>query len=346
MAVPTIATVSPAVGLSNGDELVTIVGTNFRLPTIVASPAQPNTDFLRTVRVLFDGDAASDVRVLDANTITCLAPAHDQTPAPIDVAVINLDDSGNPIAGENVTRAGAYAYSLPVLTQEFETDFTRTIRALMQLMKQKLLVEVNYAVQTDYDPTAGDELHVTKFSKMPGIALVGPELQENRFYSENEEPSFDDGTTDADGPVGFVQTHVPYTVDAIFDVVCATDTKNEFLNLMANFVSFMHGNKFLRVDRSPTDPTLGSVKHELDFFEGGLPKNTTVPNNSNVLGWSARILIRGFDIEAFGGIDAGTTNGVPDHAIVSRGKTATAVNVDPATQSAVSSAPGGPSPGR
>ena len=321
--VPTIASLTPAVGLTAGDALVTIAGTGFR-----AALPQPNTglgfgEWQETAMVLFGGTPAQQVRVLSDTLLTCLAPAA-VAPGAVAVTVQNLDDGGALIVGESVALAAAYAYVLPRYTQEFECDFTRTVRTLIQRMKQQLLIdEVNYAVQTDYDPTTGDELHVAKFAKLPGFALVGPDLEENRFYSVNQQPTLPDGTVsllDGVSPGGFLEARVPYTVDVRYQIVCASDNSVELLNLMSNFIAFMHANKWLVIDRVAGQPTLGQIRVEMDFALGGLPKNATVPNTSNVRSWSANFLLRGLDIESFGGLLAdGTADPaglVPAHAVV------------------------------
>ena len=353
MSAPTIASVTPSIGLASGDQLVTIEGTGFNVPVDVAvPPGQPDpydpaslATFTQTAMVLFDGVPATLVKVYSSTLLTCLLPPGNPgdatTPPPgraVSVQVINVaQGTTDPIPGESVTAANAFTYARPLHTTEYESDFARTIRTLLRLLKSQLLVdEVNYAVQTDYDPTTGDELHVTKFAKLPGIVLAGPDLRENRFYSLNEQPDYPDGTVSAlDGvsPTGFLETRVPYTVDLVFDVIAASDTKTELLNLEANFVLFMHKNKYLSVQRSATDPSKGSVRYELDFEPFGQPKNTTTANNSNLRSWQARIVIRGFDLEAFSGLTLDGTsdpaNLIPAHAVVDHGRAADVVRLAP-----------------
>jgi hypothetical protein len=344
VTVPTLTSVTPAIALTAGGSLVTLAGSGFRVGAPASSPALGFTTWQPTVVVLFGGVPATEVRVQADGQLTCLAPpapeslipkprSKDVAPLPVTITVLNVDDNGAPIAGEQATLSGAFSYTLPLFTAEYESDFTRSIRTLIQLMKRQLLpVEINYATQTDYDPTSGDELHVTKFARLPAIALVGPDLEENRFYSTNDEPTFDDGTTEPDGePAGFIRTRVPYTVDVSWQVICVSNNKEELLNLMVGFVSFMHANKWLYMDRSATDPTKGQVRYELDFAPNGQPKNTTSPNTSNVVSWSANIRLRGFDIESFAGLTAdGTVDPaglIPAHAAVEHGQTAEQVSL-------------------
>ena len=359
MAVPTITSITPAIGLASGDQLITIQGTGFNVPEDVPgiNPIDPYdpvslATVTQTATVSFDGVQGTLVKVYSSTLLTVLLPPGDPgspaqvagNPVPtstsraVDVVVTNTTQgTTTPIPGESVTAAGGFTYTRPLLTSEYESDLARAIRTLLQLMKRQLLIyEVNYAVQTDYDPTTGDELHVTKFAKLPGLVLVGPDLKENRFYSLNEQMDYPDGTVsnlDGVSSAGFFETRVPYTVDLSFQVIGASDNKVELLNLAANFVAFMHKNKYLVMNRSATDPTKGTVRYEMDFEAGGQPKNSTMPNNSNLRAWHALIVVRGFDIETFSGLATDGTpdpsNLIPAHAIIDHGRNADIVALAP-----------------
>jgi hypothetical protein len=268
-------------------------------------------------------------------------PKHTITTAPIAIRVDNLDDNGDPIAGENATRTSAFSYVMPIMTNEADGDLPRLVRVLLrELKKQFMQTEITYAVHTDYDSDTGDQLHVTQFAKLPGMTLMGPDLDENRFYSINEQPTVDDPTspTNEDGSKeAFVETRVPYTVDLLFEVLAVSDNKAELLNMMSNFVMFMHKNKFIFLDRDKDDPSKGNVNYEMDFQPGGAPKSVMgAAGNSNLRSFSAKFLIRGFDIETTTGVDAGTTAGVPNQAIVSRGKTSDSLILQPIVQTKTS----------
>lgn len=352
MAVPTIAQISPTTGPTLGDFVIGITGTNFNVPAVPAFGTslpwpQQGTP---SVQVLVDGVPAENVQVFDSTFITCAMPKHAVGAVPI--VVNNLDATGKPIAGETVTRAAAFTYALPIFTNDYDSDLARVVHTLLrEIKKQFLQADVTYAVHTDYDPDTGDELHVTKFAKLPGLSLVGPDLEENRFYSNNVQTEVDDpATVGADGvATDFVETRAPYTVDLLFSVIGASDNKGELLNMMSGFIMFMHKNKFLVMDRDPNVPSNGDatkqVRYEMDFQSNGQPKTAMGGNaDSNVRSFEAKFVIRGFDIEALQGMNAGTTAGVPNQAIVSRGKTVDQLVLDPSVQTAVVSGPG-PSPG-
>ncbi len=322
--VPTISSIEPNVGPSEGRMDVEIIGTGF-VPAVLPPSGQfPGNVVPQTAIVLFDGVPAYDVRVFSGALLSATPPPH--TPGVVDVSVQNVDQTtGVPISGEVVVAASSFTYVLPRVTADYPSDLVALVRTLIRAMKAYLLIEITHAVHTDYDPTTGDELHVTKFAKLPGITLIGPDLEENRFYSLNEEPDFTDETTVGDDgqPSAFVGTKVPYTVDLTFKVIAASDSKIELLNLASNFVMFMHRTKYLPMARNAADPSAGTIAYEFDFVKGGQPKtariHSTEENKSNLRSWEAQIIVRGFDIETVFGVPNGSTAGVPNAAIVRRG---------------------------
>src|SRR5579862_273272 len=149
MAVPTVSAVAPS-PIWTGGQLVTITGSNFRLPTVPSYALDgPYPDPLPTVAVTIGGVAAATVRVKDAGTLEVMAPAHD--PGAADVTVQNLDDSGTAIPGETVTAAGAVTYSRPALTDT--PDFTRLVRQVVLELQRQVLPEVVQSVSVDYAET-------------------------------------------------------------------------------------------------------------------------------------------------------------------------------------------------
>lgn len=338
MATPTLISLTPSTGLVSGDQIVAVTGTNFN--TALQSNPRLNDPYIvglpTTVEVLFGTTPAKEVCVFSSTYLTALLPASVAGAGPVSVTVTNIDQTtGLPNAGETVTVTAAFNYAVPIMTSEtaYESDFTRAQGVLLDLITNQLGIKATYAVQTDYDPITGDELHVTQFAQLPGLSLVGPELTENRFYSLNEEPVVPDGSIsklDGVSSAGFLRTRVPYTVDVVWDVVCASNTKVEFLNLMAAFTMFMHKNKWLYMPRNPANLSAGTVRFELDFVPGEQPKKRGTPNNSNIVVWYAKILIRGFPIEYFAGITDATLDPaglIPSHAVVQHGQNADIVRL-------------------
>jgi len=310
MAVPTITTRTPAAGLTSGRTFVTLVGTGMRLPP-PPPPSGPTSGVLPvTVDVLFGALRASRVSVRDdpanppdGTIVTCLSPP--QAPGTVDLTLRNLDDDGNPIAGEEITLAAAFTYERASLTRE--SALTRLVRTLLRSLKAQVLENLSLTVHTDFDDATGDQLHVAAVSKLPALVIVGPELDENRFYSLNE--LAEDGGGDAVG-LPFTLRRVPYTVDLTFQLVGMSEHTVELLNLMRLCTTYFHKNKVLEMDRDPDDPSKGRVAYEMDFVAGGQFKVESRPSDSNVRHFAGTFVIRGFDIDEPEGVvvEEGRTN--------------------------------------
>ena len=301
MSAPVVTSLKPAKGPTGGLTLVTVEGTGFRVPAASGAP---------TVGVLVGGRPALDIRVWSPGLLTFVTPAADVGPA--DVVVRNVDDAGQPIPGEEAVLRSAFAYELPSLTPE--SDLTRLVRTMLQELKRQVLPNVSLTVQTDFDSETGAQLSVTELASLPGLVLVGPELSQDRFYSLNELPAQDTSA------VGFARRRVPYTVDLTFTLVGVSDHTTELLNLMAAAQLYFHRNKYFEMDRDPSSPIPGRVRHEMDIAQGGDLKVTSQPNESNVRSFSGSFVVRGFDLEDLAGF--------PGESAVESGAKVTEVALD------------------
>lgn len=292
MGVPVISSITPAAGHTGGKVRVEIIGANFRLPT-----ASPSTGVappkLPSVEVEFGGVAAETIAVLTASRLSVTTPIHD--PATVDVLVRNIDDLGAPIAGESVTSVDAYEFKRPPLTDEAE--FTRLLRNLVLEMRRQIVPEVAISTHTDFDPETGDALNIIEPASLPGIVLVGPELTENRLLSLNEKPVSEIVSNE------FEERRLPYTVDVQFTLVGTSNNPIELLNMVSVTQLFFGKNKVLRIDRDSTDPAAGTVEHEIDLTEDGDIRVVQMASESNLGRFIGAFVIRGFDLEAFAGLD-------------------------------------------
>ncbi len=311
MAVPTITTITPNAGLSSGQTLVEIVGTAMRLPPSPPESGPTDGYVPITVNVLFAGLRATNVNVRtdpsnppDGTIVSCLTPPHE--PGIVDFTLRNLDDSGDPIPGEEVVAVGAFTYHPEDLTRE--ADLTRLVRTLLREFKAQVMENVSLTVSTDYDDTPEDQLHIAAVSELPTLVLVGPQLSENRFYSLNQLP--ESGGGDAEQLPFYIQRS-PYTVDLSFTIIGISDHTVQLLNLMSLCTMFFHKNKFIKMDRDPSNPIKGEVAYEMDFEPDGQLKVQSQPNESNVRHFTGTFVIRGFDIDQVTGIaiEEGRTNG-------------------------------------
>lgn len=315
MAVPTFSSINPGIGHTAGRVVVEIVGTNFQLPTIPDHGPVPGP-VPKTVRVLFGDVPAELVEVVTASRLFVTTPIHD--PGAVAVTIQNLDADGVPIAGEDVLSPDAvYSFMRPTLTGEpvNESDLQRLVRTLVLELRRQIVDGVTISENTDYDPDTGAEISVINVPSFPHIVLIGPTLKENRFYSVNDPPDFED----EDG--NFVERKVPKTYDVFFNIIGVSNRRLEMLNLMHVTANFFRDNTELRMNLSATDPSKGYREFELDLTEdGGFAANGKA-NNSNVQSFSGRCMIRGFDIETVSGIAStdGAGFGVSAETVNARG---------------------------
>lgn len=306
MAVPTFVRIlpagtpvgTPAEGPTAGRVLVEIYGGGFRLPpTVPPGPSAPPVNGVvyaeeqRTVAVRFGTAAALRVDVIRSNLLRVIVPPTPLAGAgAVDVTIENLDDFGNPIAGESITIAGGYTYRLVKLDATTESDFMRLVRQVIREWKRQVIPEVVLTQHTDYDPDTSTSF--VEVAKTPAIVLSGPNTPENRFYSLNENAEVNVG--------GMIEIRrKARTVDLVFRVLGITDTAPECLNLMALAIEFMNRNPYLEMDRDPADLSKGRARWEFaqtQEFQVG-----TRANESNIHFFTGEVTIRGFDVEAFAG---------------------------------------------
>lgn len=301
-----------AEGPTAGRSFIDIWGRNFRLPPDpdpIGPLGSTNSGLVVadepvTVSVTFGGVEAEKVEVLSAlhlqvvNPITPLegTAVGNYGEGAVDVVVTNLDDDGDPIVGETVTVTGGFTYRHVKLDATTPSDLLRLIVTFITEMKKQVIPEVVYTTDTDYDSSTGDALNITDLAKVPAIAILGPELPENRFFSLNGRPE------EADGDDVEIRRK-PRTVDLLFDVVGITSSMKELLNLLAIVNEFMNRNPYLFMLRDPDDSTKGSVQYEFAFSPNGEFKAAKKTSTSNIRTFSGAVVIRGFDIEGFAGFN-------------------------------------------
>lgn len=300
MAVPLIITVTPNEGVTSANNIVDLLTNNARLP-----PDPPETGFVGgsvpvTVEILFGTVPATNVQVISRGRVICRAPA--QAAGVVDVTITNLDDLGVAIPGETFTKASAYTYKRPNLffDPDNRSDLTRIVENLIVTMREQILENVGLTTHTDYDEETGDYLNIAEMAKLPAIVLTGPDMTENRFYSINN-LRFDDAASGVEG------RRNPYTVDLRFGVIGATDNTRQLIELLYATVQFFHRNRTISMLCDQNDPSAGAVKFDMDFIEeGGEPEVTSRLGESNVRTFSGTVLIRGFNLEDFHGVDNDT----------------------------------------
>lgn len=164
MATPVITSIAPARGPSSGQTLVTITGTGMRLPPPPPGTGPTSGRVAPTALVRIDGVPASRVTVRvdpdnppEGTIAMCLTPPG--TPGAADLVLANLDDAGQPIAGELVLVPGGFVYERADLAAE--SDLARLVRTLLRALKAQVLENVSLTVHIDFDDATGAGLHLT-----------------------------------------------------------------------------------------------------------------------------------------------------------------------------------------
>jgi hypothetical protein len=297
MAVPSITVIYPNSGSSGGARLLQIMGGGFQLspdppltgPAPVANPS---------VRVTFGSGVntaeGTRIAVVSSARLFVVVPASPNTsPGAVDVTIENIDQAGDVIPGETVTVVGGYTYSRPDLNLLPESDLTRITRTLIRELKKQVLQETSLSTGTDWasDPTAG----VAAIAKVPAIVLHGPDLKENRFYSQNEMREL--ANTFGLGEKVFDGLRPAMTVDLTFNILGVTNSTIQNINLMSEVVSFFQRNKWLHMSFDSSNANSETARYEMDWADASFPDSIGNPNDSNIRAFRGAITIRGFDVD-------------------------------------------------
>jgi hypothetical protein len=267
----------------------------------VAGSASNDSD--RANRSYSVGSVSALSLVLDAHealtdeaAVACTVTCRTYGEGKADLTVENLDDNGVPIPGEAVTAPLALRYRRVQLAEQ--DDLQRLVRELVRQMRLGIIANVSTSTHTDFDAEPLN-LQAVELAELPGIAVVGPELDENRVYATCEqmtEPSMDGEALE------HLAHRAPFTVDLTFSLVGMSERKAELLTLLALVVKFFHRNKYLRMAADPADPGGRQVAYEMDWASGGVPKVAGGASDSNLRSFSGTFVIRGFDVEDLPGI--------------------------------------------
>ena len=316
MSVPTITTIAPAAGPTGGRQLVTITGTNFRLPTPYAGTGvAPVPD--PTVSVTFGGVAATDVQVAAATEVTCLTPVGDHgvagAPKACAVVVSNLDDDGDVIAGEVATRATGYTYQLAKLT--VASDLERVTKTLIAEFARQVCPTAVTIVDTDYDSDTVDGLNIPDTAKQPCVVIQGPQMVHAPQWGEASGGVIED-VVDAT----HANLRAPAVwMDLIYAITVITDSTATLHRLMADGREFLRRAPTLPVLRDASDATQGYV--EFQIWPTEEPRNTTVPRLSNLKTFTFGVIVHGVPLEG--------TRGDDDALVVAKTTTAETIDTSP-----------------
>lgn len=286
MAVPTINSVSPS-SVWTGGQLVTVTGTNFRLWVIPPTSSAKLPAPVPTMKVTIDGEECTQVEVESATKLYCRLPPHD--PGAGALTVTNLDDDGDPIAGETATLNAAVTFKRPDLTDA--PDLERVNKQVIIELRRQVLENVLQFVSADYAETPYE---LAAISKVPALVLSGPSMVESdAFYRDNGQihsGGYPDTTFDA--------FHAPYVVDLQYDLTAVTKNQKQLINLQAVVALFFDRNHVVRILRDVTDVNKGYVSYDMELQLGTQLRNTTEPNKDDIRSFITSFVIRGVNIES------------------------------------------------
>lgn len=252
MAVPTIATVLPAAGLTRGGDMIVITGTNFRtVPTVAAPALYLGGAEQQTVGVWFGGVRAPYAGTVDGTELHVTVPEwsgaystlvteggrqrlKDALPTAVDVRVANLDDAGVEIVGETVTSASAYTYGRVSLVQT--TRVESVIERLIDQLRRHVHLNTWWTKSRDFDEAPEDLEDYIQEKGLPLVRLQGPdwEWDENHWKEDGTESELVAGE--------FTQTRRQRAIkmEFLLDVWSGADHPNELINLSVAVTDFFH----------------------------------------------------------------------------------------------------------
>lgn len=319
MAVPTVTSLTPALGLPAGRGRVEVIGTGFRLPPVpppggsdppltgpLPKPGDQFSvaDWLRTVSVKINGLEADDVIPVSATRLWVITPEYrgDPTvlPAIVDVVVTNLDNSGVPIGGETVTVAGGWTYRRQDLV--VDSDIAWVQRNVLDRFQRNIIANVMLNTGLDFADAAVSSL-LLALADLPAIMLFGPAVLEDDEGEERNERDF----PTAGGDDVFVNA-APLSVSLVWRMLVLSDDKLEALNL-ANLVGLdLRKRPFLVMETAQGSGT--NVEFDLFLDE---PLTASDDFGEEVHGHETTLRLRGLLLDETYGVEQG---GVPIEDVI------------------------------
>lgn len=301
--VPTIGQVTPATGPSIGGTLLTILGSGFRLPTPPPFYGPTTPAPYDSVEVYFEGTVRGAPFSVKAERVDVVATTELWVRTPlvppgiVAIRVTNVDDAtGIPIPSETTIRAAMWTSVRVPLTEgdvvEGTCDYERVVERLIHMMRDGIVDEVVIGQDVDYAPDS-DEPVTVAFAKLPAIALLGPDMPENRFYTGNDPIELRDGDE-------MVVKPPPLVVDLRFNLLGAAKTKKQLLRLETLMFAFFRRNKDVLILRDPNDPSLGYADFEVDLMmrePGLLDRTRAAMNTASIQTFACPLVIRAVPIE-------------------------------------------------
>lgn len=266
MAVPSFTAINPDQGHPGGSYHAVITGTDFQIATPPTADGFIGEDFEPSMEVELDGRLAEDVRVWSATKLTARIPSYRNNPEQLETGLLVdllLRNLGPPT--EEVTTTDAFTYKRTNLARPGGGILNHVIKTLILEMRRQIIQNVVTATQVDYDDTTGDTLSIIAMAEVPGIAVFGPSLRENktRRYIEPNPENRDIGS------LSYTKYKQPFIYDLLFEAtIIVQDSIAELIELCQEFMLFFRRNAYLAIDTDSTDPSIGITKLDMFLTDG------------------------------------------------------------------------------
>lgn len=294
MAVPIVNGLTPMTGAAWGRDLVRLSADNLAAQVSVA----------------FGGAAAEVIGVNDVDGWVDLRTPRcpTQEPGAVDVVIRNLDDDGEPVAGEVATLVGGFVYERA--DSVLEGNLGRLARELLRRIKQQLLAATGLDVSVDYDEDADDGVRMVHLAEVPSITLSGPRMPVNRQLQRRERRYI---VVEGTGGAELVRLAPAKTVDLVWTMTIATRSKAQLFNLVEACGAWLNVNPRLSMLADETDPS-STVRWPLEHGEFRMsPKG---PDDLRAA--TLEITVRGFNLHEGRPLDRGRL--VDDTVVVAEQK--------------------------
>lgn len=289
MAAPTLTTITPDEGKPGGRYILRIEGADFELPPDPPSTGYVGTTFDESMEVEIDGRLCEEVRVYSSSLLTCVAPAFRGDPDDLTTGYLADVVLRNLTGPEESTYVGAFTYK--------RADFSRrdgcllnVVRTLIRELRRQVLNNVAISQAVDYDASTGDSLDIVELAGIPGLALFGPDIVEDKFYRGSIRPNVQDL-----GSLEYTKYDIPRVVTLRFTATLTASEGGEMMNLVQEFLMFFRNNKTLDVQLDSTDASQGYAGYEMFLTDD--PSRSGQANESDVREMEATFEVRGVPID-------------------------------------------------
>jgi hypothetical protein len=311
MAIPTFTSVTPATADPGGGSMVDIVGTGFRLRSqdftipvghVETPPVGVTFDGIDAEKVLIVSDTLMRVRVPDLRSDPSATAATRKAMAdatlsrisfpPVDIVITNLDDAGDPIAGETVTASEAFTYVQPLIRPpEPDPPFLQVLRKFLQLLKKQIVSQSAINTHTDF------AVEGATFSELSAHPALGVRMNVARdveySYFDNEKYVVPHPTE----PDSHQELDASRTWMLILPITISSKSMTECQHMIAELVDLVMATPWLQVPADTRFPLSAAGDYNAYPLElVNPPAQVGGANAANVIAFQATVQIRGIPV--------------------------------------------------